>query len=308
MHERDYSNIPRRQYWQNKPFVKHLGSLDLLLHLDSFCLGDTLCFSSFLDYFYDYHKPKKLTVTTFWPELFYNTSKYVFEPAVITEGWNDLIVVDKLISVGYRKEDLGDTQIGLVNSAKNHFDIPIDLPLKKPPVKLKSFVKNPKKITIGPESLKKIAQWNYCGNLGWQTIVDYLVSLGYEVHNISFEKTIQLNNVIYHNGHKDINHAIQQLCESQLFIGLSSGLSWLAWAYDIPVVMIAAFTKSYNEFPCYRVRNDYVCNGCFNTFPDIKSHCPLFTDTPRQNECHHRIYPEMVIETIDKALSDISSS
>lgn len=308
MHERDYSNIPRRQYWQNKPFAQCLTGLDVLLHLDSFCLGDSICFASFLDYFYDYHKPKSLRITTFWPELFSDTAKYSFEPAVASPELEETIIVDKMINIGYRKEDIGDTQIGLMNSAKNHFQIPLELPPHRPPVKLKSFVKNPNKITIGPESLKKIAQWNYCGNIGWQMVVDHLVDKGYEVHNISFEKTIQLDNVIYHNGHRDINHAIQQLCESRLFIGLSSGLAWLAWAYEVPVVMIAGFTKSHNEFPCYRVRNDFVCNGCFNTFPDIKSHCPLFTDTPRANECHNRIYPQLVTNMIDKALADTSSS
>lgn len=305
MHERDYSNIPRRKYWQNQPFAGCLKGLDILLHLDSFCLGDTICFSSFLDYFYYTHQPKKLIVTTFWPELFDNTSLYSFEPAVASPELQETIIVDKIVNIGYRKEDLGDTQAGLLDSAKNHFNLPLDTIPHKPPVKLKSFIKNPQKITIAPESLKKIAQWNYCGSEGWQIIVDYLVNKGYEVHNVSFEKTLDLKNVTYHNGNKDIALPLQHICESVLFIGLSSGLSWLAWAYDVPVVMIAGFTKTHNEFPCYRVRNDYVCNGCFNTFPDIKNNCPLFENTPRENECHKRIYPQLVINQIDKALSDI---
>jgi autotransporter strand-loop-strand O-heptosyltransferase len=94
------------------------------------------------------------------------------------------------------------------------------------------------------------------------------------------------------------------ILSSRLFIGLSSGLSWLAWAYDVPVVMISNFTKSWNEFDCYRVDNPAGCNGCFNIFQNIKSHCPIFEGTLRENECHKKITPEMVIQKINLALSE----
>ncbi len=48
-------------------------------------------------------------------------------------------------------------------------------------------------------------------------------------------------------------------------MGLSSGLSWLAWAAGIPVVMISGFTHPTNEFATpYRVINYHACNGCWN--------------------------------------------
>jgi autotransporter strand-loop-strand O-heptosyltransferase len=44
-------------------------------------------------------------------------------------------------------------------------------------------------------------------------------------------------------------------------VGLSSGLSWLAWAAGTPVVMIAGFTHPTNEFATpYRVINYHACN------------------------------------------------
>ena len=49
------------------------------------------------------------------------------------------------------------------------------------------------------------------------------------------------------------------------FIGLSSGLSWLAWAAGTPVVLISGFTHPTNEFTTpYRVINWHTCNSCWN--------------------------------------------
>lgn len=38
------------------------------------------------------------------------------------------------------------------------------------------------------------------------------------------------------------------LHHASFFIGLSSGLSWLAWATHIPVVLISGFTLPVSEF------------------------------------------------------------
>jgi autotransporter strand-loop-strand O-heptosyltransferase len=113
--------------------------------------------------------------------------------------------------------------------------------------------------------------------------------------------------VVYHSGNEDVGEALKHIGESAAFIGLSSGLSWLAWAYGVPVVMIAGFTKHYNEFPCHRVSNERVCNGCFNVFKGINTPCPLFMGTERQNECHNSITPDMVMEKVKIALSDFDA-
>jgi autotransporter strand-loop-strand O-heptosyltransferase len=114
--------------------------------------------------------------------------------------------------------------------------------------------------------------------------------------------------VLSHSGDEDVMGALGHIGESAAFIGLSSGLSWLAWAYGVPVVMISGFTKHYNEFPCHRVSNERVCNGCFNVFKGITTPCPLFMGTDRQNECHNSITPDMVMEKAKIALSDFEAS
>jgi autotransporter strand-loop-strand O-heptosyltransferase len=113
---------------------------------------------------------------------------------------------------------------------------------------------------------------------------------------------MNLENVKGFHGHDDLNVAIDHIVSSRFFVGLSSGLSWLAWAYDVPVVMISNFTKKQNEFDCFRVTNPYVCNGCFNMYPNIKSNCPIFLGTEREHECQLKITPEMVIDEIKKVI------
>lgn len=296
MRPRDYSNIKRLTYKERNPYSWSLENLDILLHLDSFCLGDTICFSAFLDKFVEKYRPRNLKISTFWPEIF--GDKYEFIDATA----NIHLEIDKLVSIGFQKENLDHVRNGLIWGTKNIMGLDQNIPLSKPPLKELPPLEKKKKITIATESLKKIAKWDRPN--GWEEVVKALQVAGFEVHNVSYEKTKEIEGVIYHDSNTDIKVAIQHISESVAFIGLSSGLSWVAWAYDIPVVMIAGFTKYYNEFPCYRVFNDRTCNGCFNVIKGIKSPCPLFEGTERQNECHNLITPNMVLYQANRALKD----
>ena len=137
----------------------------------------------------------------------------------------------------------------------------------------------------------------------WQKLVDHLIEKGYTVVNVSKEKNelkgvLQLENAPLHNVMQFIN-------ESEFFIGLSSGLTWLAWAMGKPVVMISNFTEKDHEFQsgCTRITNCAVCHGCWNNknFRFDKSDwywCPIYKDTPRQFECQKSITAEMVIKKV----------
>jgi autotransporter strand-loop-strand O-heptosyltransferase len=105
-----------------------------------------------------------------------------------------------------------------------------------------------------------------------------------------------------------MTNTMTTIYNSRFFIGLSSGLSWLAWALDTPVIMIANFTDENHEFKCHRVTNTNVCHGCWNdpqyTFDKGDwDWCPVHKGTDRQFECHTSITPDMVIEQIKKLLS-----
>jgi hypothetical protein len=306
MHPRNYANIQRRRYLERQPAAQSLAGLEVLLHLDSFCLGDTLCFASYLPDFKHYYQPSKLWVTTFWPELFGISDEFDVLDAVSP----DTLVCDKLVSCGYRKEDLLHTTRGMFYAARASMGLPEALPgaaVRRPLTRPVAAVRQTNKIVLAPESTKSIARWDYQGGWGWQAVVDALVARGFEVHNISYETDLGLRNVIPHHGHDDIAVVRQHIAEARLFLGLSSGLAWLAWAYHTPVVMVAGFTKFFNEFPCYRVWNPHACNGCFNVFPDIKSPCPLFDNTDRKHECHRTITPDMVLAQVDRALADTAT-
>lgn len=109
---------------------------------------------------------------------------------------------------------------------------------------------------------------------------------------------------------KPLSYAMNVLYYSRFFIGISSGLSWLAHALGKPVVMINNFTEEWNEFdislPDYiKITNKSVCHACWNKI-NIEHKfdagewywCPLHANTNRQFECHKSITPEMVYEKI----------
>jgi autotransporter strand-loop-strand O-heptosyltransferase len=94
----------------------------------------------------------------------------------------------------------------------------------------------------------------------------------------------------------------------EFFIGIGSGLSWLAWAAKLPIVLISGFSYDFTEtsIDTYRVINKSVCTGCFNTHrldPGDWNWCPLYKDTDRQFECTKSISTEMVISEINKIIN-----
>lgn len=112
---------------------------------------------------------------------------------------------------------------------------------------------------------------------------------------------------------QDLIETINYIYHSEFYIGLSSGMSWVAHALGKPVVMISNFTEDWNEFDLSikdykRITNKNVCHGCFNSNTDelyLKSKnsndwysCPHHRDTNRQFECHTSITPEMVFNEI----------
>jgi len=297
MVKRHYENSELLKYTEREPNATNFEGKEILMHLDSFCLGDTICFASLIDAFVDYHKPKYIYVSTFFPHLLQSQNpKYEF----INANQSEHLTIDRLIDVGYEKKSLAHTMGGMFYAAKDTMFLPQST--KPGKVHVIPKVRNPKmnKVTIGPESLKEIAKWGQYGE--WQEVVDGLNSASYDVFNVSYENTLNLKNVKGFHGFDDINVALNHILESRFFIGLSSGLSWLAWAYDVPVVMISNFTKPQNEFECFRVTNPYVCNGCFNVFNSIKSNCPIFENTTRQHECHKSITSQMVIDKVNEVI------
>ena len=168
-------------------------------------------------------------------------------------------------------------------------------------------------VCIAVQSSATIKTWLYTD--GWNNVVDYLKSLGYRVFCI--DKNFKEENFGFtvckpegaedFTGNRPLIERANMLYHADFFIGLSSGLSWLAYAVDCPVVMICGFSQDWFEFYTpYRVSNRKVCNGCFNDIrvSYVLDNCPYHKDTPRAFECQKKISPRMVINAIERLILD----
>jgi len=144
--------------------------------------------------------------------------------------------------------------------------------------------------------------WN--NQKGWQTVVDELGKMGYTVVSISKEKS-SLKNIVRRNGSYDLQDRIWYLKHSEFFIGLPSGLSWLAWASGKKTVMIGGFSERWYEFQedNIRIKNDDACGGCFNSKEHSDKLCcyhETFCPENKNFECSRKISPKMVMEAIEE--------
>ena len=174
---------------------------------------------------------------------------------------------------------------------------------------------NSKYVCISTASTSGCKHWHHKD--GWQNTVNYLNDLGYKVVVIQKEPLDYMDlkglTDVIHPETKSLDEAITWLYNCEFFIGLSSGISWLAWALKKKVVMISGFTKEFNEFYTpYRLINTNVCNGCWNNVknkfnPGDWNWCPEKKYTNDRFECSKEITFEMVKEKIDLLIKDISS-
>lgn len=161
-------------------------------------------------------------------------------------------------------------------------------------------------VCIAVQSTTQSKYWN--NPTGWFEIVRFLKDAGYRVVCID-QKSTHGTGLVWNqipNGAEDetgdrpLLERARWIKHADFFIGLSSGLSWVAWAVRTPVVLISGFTHPLNEFATpYRVINYHACNGCWND-PHVRfDHkdflwCPRHQNSPRQFECTRLITVEQV--------------
>lgn len=163
------------------------------------------------------------------------------------------------------------------------------------------------KVGIGFHSTAQPKYWNNPN--GWQEVVDYLNSQNYEVIVYSREGDNYMGNKLPAGIKRfeptTLQNLMLDMAECEFFIGIGSGLSWLAWSLNVPVVLISGFSEAYCEpvEGITRVINESpdICRGCFNTFrldAGDWNWCPIHKGTDRQFECTKTITGEMVINKI----------
>lgn len=175
-------------------------------------------------------------------------------------------------------------------------------------------------VCIAAQSSSQSKYWNNPN--GWFEAVKYLKAQGYRVLCIDREHVhghgLQWNHIPHgcedFTGNLPLQERASLLLHAAFFVGLSSGLSWLAWALNKPVVMISGFTHPMNEFETpYRVINFHACNSCWNDTKIEFDHknfmwCPRHAGTERQFECTRLITPGQVKKTIARAIDDLKQA
>ena len=271
----------------------NLTNRRVFIVLDSKSLGDTISWAAYALEFQKKHNCQ-VVLSTFWNKILDYPELELVEPGTTVNCY-------ALYRVGWKwdenKEPVRCNTIPLQQAASNILGLDYE-PLKPT---LKSFEQIGKVVAttyvvIATNSTMECKFWT---KDGWQKVINYLYDLGYVVYNVSkednpFDNCIKISDT-------SIENTIEVIKGAKLFIGLSSGLSWLAWALNQKVVMISNFTESDHEFDCYRVTKPDVCNSCWND-PNIKLD-PFWNWCPRNKnfECQRSITADMVIEQIKKA-------
>jgi autotransporter strand-loop-strand O-heptosyltransferase len=167
-------------------------------------------------------------------------------------------------------------------------------------------------VCIAVQSSSACKNWNNPN--GWREVVRFLKDSGYRVVCID-QKPLHGHGLVWthiphgaddETGDRPLAERARWLRHAAFFVGLSSGLAWLAWAVGTKVVMIAGFTHPTNEFATpYRVINYHACNSCWND-PRVRfDHkdflwCPRHAGTPRQFECTRLITAAQVQQAIQR--------
>lgn len=306
-----WSKLSRQYYteWKIKVYSENelifnytlnLKNHRVLISFESSSLGDNIAWIPYIQKFKEKHDCHVI-VSTFWNTLF-------------QKSYPDL----EFIMPGTKVDNLfASYRIGWFYDSNKEPEIPNTIPLQKtvtnilgieykellpkinfvpgkPPIKSKY-------ITIANESTSGLKYWN--NPEGWEKLVNYLQEKGYKVINISKngDKIKNTSKIL----DTSIENTMNYIYHSELFIGLSSGLSWLAWGIGKHVVMISNFSEPNHEFTfnCTRIINHSVCNSCWN-HPSFKfdkgdwNWCPKHKNTERQFECHKSITADMVISQI----------
>ncbi len=290
------------------------------IHFASKALGDTIAWFPYAEEFRRKHQCK-LVVSTFHNKMFednYPDIKFI-EPGTPQDGLYAMYEVgwhyDEDENIDHNRNPLDFRKIPLQGAA---YDIlRLDNKEIKPNLTYKnvgSTIKG-KYVVIAPHGSAHAKYWNHKN--GWQTVIDYLNNKGYKVVMITQEPLGDewhdsklggtLTGVIDKTGNHPLSERANDIMNAQAFIGIGSGLSWLAWALNTPVVMISGFSEAYSEFEdCERITSPQnKCSGCFNRLRldgGDWEWCPDHKDSNRMYECTKSITPDIVIDAINRQL------
>jgi len=292
---------------------------EVMVQLPVGTIGDSIGWFSYVERFQKKHGCKLICVMTPWiadifkdqyPDLTFITKEE-------TEKYSPYACYRLGLFFGGNTthQPIDFRQAGLHRTAGNILGVDTeDIP---PRVKLSAPRKIKEKyIVIATQASSQAKYWN--NPFGWDEVIEYLKKCGYRIICIDREK-VHGDGIVWNHipngaeddtGDKPLQERIDLIKDADMFIGLSSGLSWLAWCCKVPVIMISGFTSKDNEFfTPYRVINYHPCNSCWNDMRVEFDHydplwCPRHKGDQKHFECTKQISGLQVINTIRKVQSD----
>ena len=277
---------------------------------ESKALGDTLAWFGAVEAFHE-AQGCHLICSTFHNDLFRKAHPSIdfVEPGTVVEN------LYAMYQVGWFRRDDGSLDLDrnvrdvlaqpLGETASDILGVPYVE--RRPRIRVTSTARPADRpyVCIGVHATAQAKYWNNPD--GWSEVVAFLIDRGYEVRLLSREGMHYMGNTapagVVPLRPGPIDEAVRQLQHAALFIGVGSGLSWLAWAAGCPTCLISGFSLPYSEMAdCIRVLPPAgVCSGCFNRVALDQGDwrwCPDHAGTARQFECSRAIIPEQVIEAI----------
>ncbi|QCE33406.1 autotransporter strand-loop-strand O-heptosyltransferase [Acetobacteraceae bacterium] len=337
-HAEDVTFVARKKYWMNlrlEVINQETGltwshawngkGKKIAIILPGGTLGDSIAWFTYAARFADVHKCKlTLVVAEHIRDLF--AKRYPQISFITREEFSEEIR-EKLYATYYMglyfKDETNEFQpddfrmLGLHRTAGALLGVDLTEEAPKPVIEEPDERPIPDPyVVIAAQGSSACKLWN--NPLGWHDVITYLKTLGYRV--ICIDKEAVTGNGIHWNhiphgaedetGNRPLAERARWIKYADFFIGLSSGLSWLAWTVNAKIIMISGFTHPRNEF--YTPWRIFSANGCNSCWHDVRvpfEHtnylfCPRQKDTPRQFECTRIITSEYVKETIDRLMKE----
>lgn len=280
-------------------------------------IGDSIGWFSYMERFQKKHQCKLLLVVSdFVKDLFqkqYPDFEFIQKDAVKDQGMYATYYVGLFFKGNVDFQPVDFRHVGLhrtagmilgLRTATELADIPPRLDFSAP------RMIGDKYVCIATKASAQCKYWN--NPLGWNTVIKFLKDNGYRVLCIDKE-VVHGTGIVYNQmpwgvedftGNRPLQERVNLIKNADFFIGLGSGLSWLAWCCRVPVVLISGFSLPNTEFYTpYRVINYGVCNGCWDDMRCDFDHndyfwCPRHKNDKQQYECTKLIPPEQVINVI----------
>lgn len=284
----------------------------VLISFDSSSVGDNIAWIPYVEEFRKKHKCE-VYVSTFHNKLFESAYKNL---NFINPGSK----VDGLYASYSLGVFLNDKGVDLLKNKSDYRYVPLQkiasdilgLDYKEIKTKIKSlpeYKTDKPYICLGIHSTAQSKYWN--NSTGWQELVDYVKSQGYDVYVLSKEENGYMGNTfpngIIHIQNKTLEEIGSILQGSKFFVGIGSGLSWYSWALNVPTILISGFSEPYQEMETdvIRIINKDVCTGCFARQLFDRGDwnwCPDHKGTERQFECTKTITFDMIKPHVEKLL------